>query len=100
MTAIHHGNQTFTIITPRPDKYNDNNDTHEPNLKVRNLSLSDGGRYECSSNLTQDSVGANLLVIGTPTCHNYNPEVFYGQNVSLECLVFYAGYKHPEIIWR
>ncbi|XP_055866461.1 myoblast growth factor receptor egl-15-like isoform X2 [Biomphalaria glabrata] len=99
MTAIHHGNQTFTIITPRPDKYNDNNDTHEPNLKVRNLSLSDGGRYECSSNLTQDSVGANLLVIGTPTCHNYNPEVFYGQNVSLECLVFYAGYKHPEIIW-
>ncbi|KAH9519038.1 Tyrosine kinase receptor Cad96Ca [Bulinus truncatus] len=99
MTAIHHGNQTFTIITPRSDKYSDNNDTHDPHLKVRSLTLSDAGRYECSSNLTQNSAGANLLVVGAPNCHNYNPEAIFGQNVTLECLVSYAGYKHPLVVW-
>ncbi|CAL1543239.1 unnamed protein product [Lymnaea stagnalis] len=97
MTAFHQGNQKFTILSPAPDKYQD---TQSPRLLVHNLVLSDAGWYACSSNLTTEIVGANLLVIGHPKCHNEKADVYFRENISLECTVSYGGSRHPVVDWR
>ncbi|GFN86162.1 tyrosine kinase receptor cad96ca [Plakobranchus ocellatus] len=97
MTATHQGQQRFINLTPNPKKYND---TGSPHLRVHDVLLSDAGVYRCQSNLTGDTATAQLYVVGFPKCHNNKPEVYYNQNISLDCLVQYGGNRHPTVNWK
>lgn len=35
-----------------------------------------------------------------PVCHNERPEVYFRENVSLECIVKFSGIRHPLVDWR
>lgn len=36
----------------------------------------------------------------SPACHNPKAEVYFEENISLDCTVRYAGYRHPLVHWR
>ncbi|RUS71641.1 hypothetical protein EGW08_020598, partial [Elysia chlorotica] len=97
MTATHQGQQQFMTLTPDPVKYRD---TGGPHLRVYDLLLSDAGLYRCQSNLTGETASAQLYVVGYPVCHNNKPDVYYNENISLDCTVQYGGSRHPTVRWR
>ncbi|BFZ25634.1 hypothetical protein BsWGS_28674 [Bradybaena similaris] len=97
LTSIHHGHQKFSSMTPAPEKYHD---LQGPNLRVFEVALSDAGWYACTSNLTQHTLGANLMIMDHPKCHNERPDVYFRENISLECTVRFSGIRPPLVDWR
>ncbi|PVD27091.1 hypothetical protein C0Q70_12242 [Pomacea canaliculata] len=72
-------------------------------LQILAISLGDAGLYTChldASGQPSTGYGAHLMVIDTPACHNQNPESFSEQNITLDCIINFRGYRMPIVDWR
>jgi len=90
---------------PNKDRYRivHSSDT-EFHLEIRDIRITDGGRYVCHNTLQANDKGeAQLIVLAAPpNCTNTSPldgNVLEGQNYTIECIISYQGGFQPTMYW-
>ncbi|CAH1785268.1 unnamed protein product [Owenia fusiformis] len=83
-----------TILSP---KFAVNTKAAKYNLKIKNISIEDAGKYMCKTFYGQSQYSAYVTVYGTPSC--VFDSVIEGESVTVMCNMRYAGYAKPTLKW-